>query len=107
MVLGLVQVAPDEGVIKRNGQLRIGYVPQKLYLRYHASVDGKPFYVYVPHAKRGYYSPRAKRVQAGYLIDAPMQKILRRRVSQRAYRWRVLCLTGRKAAGTLMSRRKA
>lgn len=28
VVLGLV--APDEGVIKRNGQLRIGYVPQKL-----------------------------------------------------------------------------
>lgn len=26
VVLGLV--APDEGVIKRNGQLRIGYVPQ-------------------------------------------------------------------------------
>ena len=30
VVLGLV--AADEGVIKRNGQLRIGYVPQKLYL---------------------------------------------------------------------------
>ena len=28
VVLGLV--AADEGVIKRNGQLRIGYVPQKL-----------------------------------------------------------------------------
>ncbi|MGQ7116284.1 ATP-binding cassette domain-containing protein, partial [Escherichia sp. TWPC-MK] len=30
VVLGLV--TPDEGVIKRNGKLRIGYVPQKLYL---------------------------------------------------------------------------
>ena len=30
VVLGLV--APDEGVITRNGKLRIGYVPQKLYL---------------------------------------------------------------------------
>lgn len=30
VVLGLV--APDEGVIKRSGKLRIGYVPQKLYL---------------------------------------------------------------------------
>ncbi|MFL4197140.1 ATP-binding cassette domain-containing protein, partial [Escherichia coli] len=29
VVLGLV--TPDEGVIKRNGKLRIGYVPQKLY----------------------------------------------------------------------------
>lgn len=30
VVLGLVEA--DEGVIKRNGRLRIGYVPQKLYL---------------------------------------------------------------------------
>ncbi|VFS00633.1 high-affinity zinc transporter ATPase [Salmonella enterica subsp. enterica serovar Typhimurium] len=56
VVLGLV--APDEGVIKHNGQLRIGYVPQKALSRYHASADGKPIFTFTSrHAKNG-YSPR-------------------------------------------------
>ena len=44
VVLGLV--TPDEGVIKRNGKLRIGYVPQKLYL--HVATYRKPFFTLTP-----------------------------------------------------------
>lgn len=45
VVLGLV--TPDEGVIKRNGKLRIGYVPQKLYLDTTLPLTVNRFYAYI------------------------------------------------------------
>lgn len=51
VVLGLV--TPDEGVIKRNGKLRIGYVPQKLYLDTTLPLTVNRFYAYAPvHIKK-------------------------------------------------------
>lgn len=46
VVLGLV--TPDEGVIKRHGKLRIGYVPQKALSRHHVATDRKPFFTLTP-----------------------------------------------------------
>lgn len=54
VVLGLV--AADEGVIKRNGQLRIGYVPQKLYLDTTLPLTVNRFMRLRPGTKRGYPS---------------------------------------------------
>lgn len=70
VVLGLV--APDEGLIKRNGQLRIGYVPQKLYLDTTLPLTVSRFTLTPRYAKTDIL-PALKRVQAGHLIDAPMQ----------------------------------
>lgn len=51
VVLGLV--TPDEGVIKRNGKLRIGYVPQKLYLDTTLPLTVNRFYAYaLTHIKK-------------------------------------------------------
>lgn len=102
VVLGLV--APDEGVIKRNGQLRIGYVPQKLYLDTTLPLTVNRFLRLRPGTQKTDILPALKRVQAGHLIDAPMQNSPAVRHS--AYCWRVLCLTGR-SCWYLMSRRKA
>lgn len=73
VVLGLV--APDEGVIKRNGQLRIGYVPQKLYLDITLPLTVNRFLRLRPNTQKMDILPALKRVQAGHLIDAPMQKL--------------------------------
>ncbi len=70
VVLGLV--TPDEGVIKRNGKLRIGYVPQKLYLDTTLPLTVNRFYAYALAHKEDIL-PALKRVQAGHLINAPMQ----------------------------------
>lgn len=63
VVLGLV--TPDEGVIKRNGKLRIGYVPQKLYLDTTLPLDRKPFYAYAPGTHKEDILPALKRVGPG------------------------------------------
>lgn len=68
VVLGLI--APDEGVIKRDGQLRIGYVPQKLHGRDPAA-DGQPLLRLRPGTRKDDILPALKRVEAGHLIDAP------------------------------------
>lgn len=73
VVLGLV--APDEGVITRNGKLRIGYVPQKLYLDTTLPLTVSRFLRLRPGTKKDDILPALKRVQAGHLIDAPMQKL--------------------------------
>lgn len=72
VVLGLV--TPDEGVIKRNGKLRIGYVPQKLYLDTTLPLTVNRFYAYATAHKEDIL-PALKRVRAGHLINAPMQKL--------------------------------
>ena len=73
VVLGLV--TPDEGVIKRNGKLRIGYVPQKLYLDTTLPLTVKRFLRLRPGTHEEDILPALKRVQAGHLINAPMQKL--------------------------------
>ena len=73
VVLGLV--AADAGVIKRNGQLRIGYVPQKLYLDTTLPLTVSRFLRLRPDTKKDDILPALKRVQAGHLMDAPMQKL--------------------------------
>lgn len=54
VVLGLVEA--DEGVIKRNGRLRIGYVPQKLYLDTTLPLTVSRFMRLRPGTKRRYPS---------------------------------------------------
>lgn len=73
VVLGLV--AANEGVIKRNGQLRIGYVPQKLYLDTTLPLTVSRFMRLRPGTKKEDILPALKRVQAGHLMNAPMQKL--------------------------------
>ncbi|MCI6779311.1 MAG: zinc ABC transporter ATP-binding protein ZnuC, partial [Escherichia coli] len=73
VVLGLV--TPDEGVIKRNGKLRIGYVPQKLYLDTTLPLTVHRFLRLRPGTHKEDILPALKRVQAGHLINAPMQKL--------------------------------
>ncbi|GGD21206.1 zinc import ATP-binding protein ZnuC [Franconibacter daqui] len=73
VVLGLV--APDEGVIKRDRSLRIGYVPQKLHLDATLPLTVSRFMRLRPGVRKADILPALKRVQAGHLIDAPMQKL--------------------------------
>lgn len=65
VVLGLV--AADEGVIKRNGQLRIGYVPQKLYLDTTLPLTVSRFMRLRPGTKRGY--PSGTEARSGRTSD--------------------------------------
>lgn len=73
VVLGLI--APDEGVIKRDGQLRIGYVPQKLHLDATLPLTVSRFLRLRPGTRKDDILPALKHVQAGHLIDAPLQKL--------------------------------
>lgn len=73
VVLGLV--APDEGVIKRDRNLRIGYVPQKLHLDATLPLTVSRFMRLRPGTRKADILPALKRVQASHLIDAPMQKL--------------------------------
>ena len=73
VVLGLV--APDQGIIKRDRNLRIGYVPQKLHLDATLPLTVSRFMRLRPGARKEDILPALKRVQAGHLIDAPMQKL--------------------------------
>lgn len=73
VVLGLV--APDEGVIKRDRDLRIGYVPQKLHLDATLPLTVNRFMRLRPGVSKADILPALKRVQAAHLIEAPMQKL--------------------------------
>ncbi|ASG63234.1 TPA: zinc ABC transporter ATP-binding protein ZnuC [Kluyvera georgiana] len=73
VVLGLV--APSEGVVVREKQLRIGYVPQKVYLDATLPLTVKRFLRLHPATRKEDILPALKRVQAGHLQDAPMQKL--------------------------------
>jgi zinc transport system ATP-binding protein len=72
-VLGLV--APDSGMIKREKNLRIGYVPQKLHLDATLPLTVGRFMRLRPGARKEEIVPALKRVQAAHLVDAPMQKL--------------------------------
>ena len=73
VVLGLV--APSEGVVIRDKHLRIGYVPQKLHLDATLPLTVKRFLRLHPATRKEDILPALKRVQAGHLQDAPMQKL--------------------------------
>ena len=73
VVLGLV--TPDEGVITREEKLRIGYVPQKLHLDATLPLTVSRFLRLRPGTRKADILPALKRVQAGHLIDAPLQKL--------------------------------
>lgn len=73
VVLGLI--APDQGIIKRSKNLRIGYVPQKLQLDGTLPLPVSRFMRLRPGVKRADIAPALARVHAGHLIDAPLQKL--------------------------------
>ncbi|MBK4713794.1 MULTISPECIES: zinc ABC transporter ATP-binding protein ZnuC [Tenebrionibacter/Tenebrionicola group] len=73
VVLGLI--APDSGTLKRNHNLRIGYVPQKLYLDATLPLTVSRFMRLRPGVRKNDIQPALTRVQAAHLMDAPMQKL--------------------------------
>ncbi|PVZ85030.1 zinc ABC transporter ATP-binding protein ZnuC [Serratia sp. S1B] len=73
VVLGLVP--PTEGSIKRQPGLRIGYVPQKLHLDATLPLTVGRFMRLKPGVKQVDILPALKRVQAGHLLEQPMQKL--------------------------------
>lgn len=73
VVLGLI--APDKGSIQRSGNLRIGYVPQKLYLDATLPLTVERFMRLRPGVKRTDILPALRRVHAEHLLGAPMQKL--------------------------------
>ncbi|SNY73977.1 zinc ABC transporter ATP-binding protein ZnuC [Enterobacter sp. CC120223-11] len=73
VVLGLI--APDSGTIKRDGKLRIGYVPQKVHLDATLPLTVERFLRLRPGTRKDEILPALKRVQAGHLLGAPMQKL--------------------------------
>ena len=86
-------VAPTEGVIKRDARLRIGYVPQKLHLDATLPLTVSRFLRLRPGTRKDDILPALKRVQAGHLIDAPMQSSPAAKRS--AYCWPAPCSTVR------------
>ena len=73
VVLGLV--APDEGRIHREPKLRSGYVPQKLHLDATLPLTVNRFLRLRPGVRKEEILPALRRVHAGHLADAPMQKL--------------------------------
>ncbi|RWR03844.1 zinc ABC transporter ATPase [[Pantoea] beijingensis] len=73
VVLGLI--TPSAGTIQRPASLRIGYVPQKLHLDTTLPLSVDRFMRLRPGVKRADILPALKRVQAGHLLDYPLQKL--------------------------------
>ncbi|MEZ3498915.1 zinc ABC transporter ATP-binding protein ZnuC [Pantoea sp. KPR_PJ] len=73
VVLGLL--APTSGQVQRNSGLRIGYVPQKLHIDPTLPVTVERFMLLTRGARRAEVLPALKRVQAGHLLKAPLQKL--------------------------------
>ena len=73
VVLGLL--APASGQIQRTPGLRIGYVPQKLHIDPTLPVTVERFMLLTRGAKHADVLPALKRVQAGHLLNAPLQKL--------------------------------
>lgn len=73
VVLGLL--APTSGQVQRDAGLRIGYVPQKLHIDPTLPVSVERFMLLTRGAKRADVLPALKRVQAGHLLNAPLQKL--------------------------------
>lgn len=73
VVLGLL--APTTGSVKRDPGLRIGYVPQKLHIDPTLPVTVERFMRLTRGSKDAEILPALKRVQAGHLLNAPLQKL--------------------------------
>ncbi len=72
-VLGLL--TPDRGRVQRAPGLRIGYVPQKLHIDPTLPVTVERFMRLTGGSRRADILPALKRVQAGHLLQAPLQKL--------------------------------
>ncbi|PWD67112.1 zinc ABC transporter ATP-binding protein ZnuC [Pectobacterium parmentieri] len=73
VVLGLL--SPTAGSLVRDPALRIGYVPQKLYLDTTLPLTVSRFMQLRPGVKKQDILPALKRVQAAHLLEQPMQKL--------------------------------
>lgn len=73
LVLGLLN--PSSGEIIRQRTLRIGYVPQKLYLDPTMPLTVKRFMTLKPGVHDKDILPALERVNAAKLINQPMQKL--------------------------------
>ncbi|KOC87638.1 zinc ABC transporter ATP-binding protein ZnuC [Winslowiella iniecta] len=73
VVLGLI--APSSGKLNRPAGLRIGYVPQKLHLDSTLPLTVDRFMRLRPGVKKADILPALKRVQAGHLLEYPLQKL--------------------------------
>ena len=72
-VLGLLK--PTSGSVKRATDLRIGYVPQKLHIDPTLPITVERFMRLSRGTKRDAILPALKRVQAGHLLHATLQKL--------------------------------
>ncbi len=75
VVLGLVTPEQRQRLIPREERLRIGYVPQKLHLDATLPLTVSRFLRLRPGTRKADILPALKRVQAGHLVDAPLQKL--------------------------------
>lgn len=73
VVLGLL--TPTAGILHKQPNLRIGYVPQKLHLDATLPLTVGRFMRLRPGVKQQDILPALKRVQAAHLLDHPMQKL--------------------------------
>ena len=73
LVLGLLN--PTSGKVERHNTLRIGYVPQKLYLDPTMPLTVKRFMTLKPGVRDKDILPALERVNAAKLINQPMQKL--------------------------------
>lgn len=73
LVLGLLN--PTSGKVERHNTLRIGYVPQKLYLDPTMPLTVKRFMTLKPGVRDKNILPALERVNAAKLINQPMQKL--------------------------------
>jgi len=73
IVLGLL--APTTGSVQRDPALRIGYVPQKLHIDPTLPVTVERFMRLTRGSKLAEIMPALKRVQAGHLLNSPLQKL--------------------------------
>jgi zinc transport system ATP-binding protein len=73
VVLGLL--TPTSGSVQRSAGLRIGYVPQKLHIDPTLPITVKRFMRLSRGTRSDQILPALKRVQAGHLLNAPLQKL--------------------------------
>jgi len=73
VVLGLLPVSG--GTVERDRDLRIGYVPQKLHIDATLPLSVERFMRLRPGVRKVDVLPALKRVQAGHLLNSPLQKL--------------------------------
>ncbi|UDG79721.1 zinc ABC transporter ATP-binding protein ZnuC [Candidatus Steffania adelgidicola] len=73
VVLGLV--IPDTGILRRQSKLRVGYVPQKIYLDPTLPLTVERFMRLRPGVKKSDVKPALAQVKTQHLNNEPMQKL--------------------------------